>query len=203
MNMLSEQEFITSYLHESVQALQSFAEDGAGHYAITTFADVITEALTAGRKIMIAGNGGSAADAQHIAGEFVSRLFFDHAPLAAIALTTDSSVLTAVANDYGYEKVFERQVLGLGVAGASLRRGNHRACCARFRRRGPKVSLRSGLQVQSQARWQVSAIICCARPLRKPPLFSRFTSSPRISCVALWSSEFSALHLRPSTHEAP
>jgi D-sedoheptulose 7-phosphate isomerase len=65
----------------------------------------------------LAGNGGSAADAQHIAGEFISRLFFDHAPLPAIALTTDTSVLTAIGNDYGYEKVFERQVLGLGQPG--------------------------------------------------------------------------------------
>jgi len=66
---------------------------------------------------MIAGNGGSAADAQHIAGELISRFSFDRAPLTAIALTTASSVLTAVANDYGYERVFERQVPGLGVAG--------------------------------------------------------------------------------------
>jgi D-sedoheptulose 7-phosphate isomerase len=66
---------------------------------------------------MIARNGGSAADAQHIVGEFISRFSFDRAPLAAIALTTDSSVFTAVGNDYGYEEEFERQVLGLGVAG--------------------------------------------------------------------------------------
>jgi len=81
------------------------------------FADVITTALTTGKKLMIAGNGGSAGDSQHIAGEFLSRLFFDHAPLPAIALTTDTSVLTAVGNDYGYEHVFERQVLGLGQPG--------------------------------------------------------------------------------------
>jgi D-sedoheptulose 7-phosphate isomerase len=117
MDKLSEQEFITSYLHESVQVMQVFVEEGAGRHAITTFADVITEALTARKKIMIAGNGGSAADVQHIAGEFLSRFSFDRAPLAPIALTTDSSVLTAVGNDYGYEEVFERQVLGLGVAG--------------------------------------------------------------------------------------
>ena len=77
----------------------------------------IIAALRAGRKLLIAGNGGSAADAQHIAGEFVSRLFFDRAPLPAIALTVDSSVLTATGNDYGYQHVFERQVLGLGQAG--------------------------------------------------------------------------------------
>jgi D-sedoheptulose 7-phosphate isomerase len=66
---------------------------------------------------MLAGNGGSAGDAQHIAGEFLSRLNFDRAPLAAIALTVDTSVLTAIGNDYGYEQVFERQVRGLGRPG--------------------------------------------------------------------------------------
>lgn len=77
----------------------------------------VVEALRAGRKLLIAGNGGSAADAQHIAGEFISRFNFDRAPLPAIALTTDSSILTAIGNDYGYEHTFERQVRGLGVAG--------------------------------------------------------------------------------------
>jgi len=67
--------------------------------------------------VLVAGNGGSAGDAQHIAGEFLSRLNYDRAPLAAIALTTDSSVMTAIGNDYGYEHLFERQVRGLGRPG--------------------------------------------------------------------------------------
>lgn len=66
---------------------------------------------------MLAGNGGSAGDAQHLAGELLSRLNYDRAPVAAVALTTDSSVLTAIGNDYGYEQVFERQILGLGRPG--------------------------------------------------------------------------------------
>ena len=70
--------------------------------------------------MLLAGNGGSAADAQHIAGEFLSRLNYDRAPVAAIALTTDSSVLTAIGNDYGYERLFERQVLALGGRGDIL-----------------------------------------------------------------------------------
>jgi D-sedoheptulose 7-phosphate isomerase len=114
---ISEQAFITAFLDDSARALHAFVKGEAGHTAIIEFADSITAAISAERKLMIAGNGGSAADAQHIAAEFVSRLFFDHAPLPAIALTTDTSVLTAVGNDYGFEKVFERQVLGLGVAG--------------------------------------------------------------------------------------
>ena len=65
----------------------------------------------------MAGNGGSAADAQHIAGEFVSRFAFDRPGLAAIALTTDTSILTAIGNDYGYEKLFSRQVQALGSKG--------------------------------------------------------------------------------------
>lgn len=77
----------------------------------------ISAAFKSGGKVLLAGNGGSAGDAQHIAGEFLSRLNFDRAPLPAIALTTDSSVLTAVGNDYGYEHVFERQVRGLGNRG--------------------------------------------------------------------------------------
>lgn len=68
-------------------------------------------------KILIAGNGGSAADAQHIAGEFVSKFYFDRPGLASIALTTDSSILTAIGNDYGYEYLFARQVQANGVHG--------------------------------------------------------------------------------------
>jgi D-sedoheptulose 7-phosphate isomerase len=80
----------------------------------------IAESMREGGKLLIAGNGGSAADAQHIAGEFVSRLNFDRGPLPALALTTDSSVLTAIGNDYGFEQVFERQVRGLGRRGDVL-----------------------------------------------------------------------------------
>ncbi len=82
--------------------------------------DRVAAALAGGRKLLLAGNGGSAADAQHFAGEFVSRLNYDRAPAAVIALTTDSSVITAIGNDYGYERVFERQVLGLGRPGDVL-----------------------------------------------------------------------------------
>jgi len=68
-------------------------------------------------KILLAGNGGSAADSQHIAGEFVSRFAFDRPGLPAIALTTDTSILTAIGNDYGYEKIFSRQIQALGRKG--------------------------------------------------------------------------------------
>ena len=73
--------------------------------------------LQAGGKILLAGNGGSAADAQHIAGEFVSRFEFDRPGLSAIALSTDTSIMTAIGNDYGYEMLFSRQLMALGRPG--------------------------------------------------------------------------------------
>ena len=87
---------------------------------VSAVALACVKALRNGGKVLFCGNGGSAADAQHLAGEFVSRFNYDRAPLAGIALTTDTSVLTAIGNDYGYEKVFERQVLGLGRPGDVL-----------------------------------------------------------------------------------
>ena len=78
---------------------------------------LIAEALKNGKKILIMGNGGSAADAQHVAAEFVGRFLMERKALPAIALTTDTSILTAVANDYGYEEVFKRQVEALAQPG--------------------------------------------------------------------------------------
>ena len=77
----------------------------------------IYEAYFANNKTLLAGNGGSAADAQHIAGEFVSRFYFDRPGLPSIALSTDTSILTAIGNDYGYEKLFSRQVQAHGNQG--------------------------------------------------------------------------------------
>jgi D-sedoheptulose 7-phosphate isomerase len=84
---------------------------------IVKISALVTARLRAGNKVLFAGNGGSAADAQHIAGEFVSRLNYDRDPIAGLALTTDSSVLTAIGNDYGYQHIFSRQIRGLGRAG--------------------------------------------------------------------------------------
>ena len=80
-------------------------------------AQAMAEALVAGRKLLAFGNGGSAADAQHLAAEFVGRFQRERQPLRAIALTTDTSALTAIANDYGYDEVFARQVRALGAPG--------------------------------------------------------------------------------------
>ena len=108
---------VAEHFRRSCETLSRAADDPKLLAAIPAIADVITAAFRAGNKLLIAGNGGSAADAQHIAGEFLSRLNFDRNPLPAIALTTDSSVLTAIGNDYGFDRTFERQVRGLGRPG--------------------------------------------------------------------------------------
>lgn len=83
-------------------------------------AAVIAECLRAGHKVMLCGNGGSAADCQHLAAEFIGRFMADRPALGALALTTDSSALTCIGNDYGFERIFERQVMGLGRPGDVL-----------------------------------------------------------------------------------
>ncbi len=109
--------YVAHYLATSRTAMDAFAADPEATRVMLAMADAIAARMRAGGKLLVAGNGGSAADSQHIAGEFISRLMFDHAPLPSIALTTDSSAMTATANDYGYDHVFERQVQGLGQRG--------------------------------------------------------------------------------------
>jgi D-sedoheptulose 7-phosphate isomerase len=104
-------------LELSRDLLTTALADAAMLDAAARAAEIVTDALLAGRKLLLAGNGGSAADAQHLAAEFLSRFVSDRRPLPAIALTTDSSVLTAIGNDYGFDHVFERQVRGLGQQG--------------------------------------------------------------------------------------
>ena len=111
---------ITDYLVQTRDSIQAAIDDPAFCRAIRDIAEVAENALRRGGKLLLAGNGGSAGDAQHLAGEMLSRLYYDRAPCAAIALTTDSSVLTAIGNDYGYDRVFERQNLGLGCPGDVL-----------------------------------------------------------------------------------
>jgi phosphoheptose isomerase len=88
--------------------------------AIARAAELMCSAVLAGKKVLLCGNGGSAADAQHIAAELVGRFVIERRPLAAISLTTDTSALTAIANDYGYDHVFSRQVEALGAEGDVL-----------------------------------------------------------------------------------
>lgn len=111
-------------IHAQLAQAQTLLADMQGDTALCEAVEAAAQAcltsLRAGGKVLLAGNGGSAADAQHIAGELVSRFNFDRPGLAAVALTTDTSVLTAIGNDYGYERLFERQVQALGRAGDVL-----------------------------------------------------------------------------------
>jgi D-sedoheptulose 7-phosphate isomerase len=102
---------------DTARNLHAMSEDAGLHAAIAGVAGACIDALRRGKKVLFAGNGGSAADAQHLAGELVSRFNYDRPGLAAFALTTDTSVLTAIGNDYGYERLFARQVEAVGVAG--------------------------------------------------------------------------------------
>lgn len=110
-------EAVVGSLVESRQVIDAMLASDSQLTAIVAAADAVIECLRAGGKVLIAGNGGSAADAQHIAAEFISRFHFDRAPLPAIALTTDTSILTAIGNDYGYEHLFSRQLAGLARPG--------------------------------------------------------------------------------------
>jgi D-sedoheptulose 7-phosphate isomerase len=113
-------DFVEAYLDESLAALSKLRAEPRYREVMAAMAEAIVGALQQHHKLLIAGNGGSAGDAQHIAGEIIGRLMYDRAPLAALALTTDSSVLTAIGNDYGYQHIFERQVVGLGRPGDVL-----------------------------------------------------------------------------------
>ena len=99
-------------IQASISAKQQLIDDEHCLAQFSKAVEVVIECYQKGGRIYIAGNGGSAADAQHLAAEFVSKLARDRAPLAAEALTTDSSILTAIGNDYGFEKVFSRQLAG-------------------------------------------------------------------------------------------
>jgi D-sedoheptulose 7-phosphate isomerase len=111
---------IEVHLKQSLAALERATQDAALLGAARKIAAVVIAALRSGNKLLIIGNGGSAADAQHIAAEIVGRYKRDRPAWAAIALTTDTSALTAIANDYGFEQVFARQVEGLGQRGDVL-----------------------------------------------------------------------------------
>jgi D-sedoheptulose 7-phosphate isomerase len=106
---------IRALFEDSVHTKQVFLKENAT--ALEQAIDLVAAAVAAGHKVLLFGNGGSAADAQHIAAEFVGRFRTERRPLAAIALTTDTSALTAIANDFGYDQVFARQVRALGARG--------------------------------------------------------------------------------------
>jgi D-sedoheptulose 7-phosphate isomerase len=113
--MKSNSQLIKEFVAESVRVKTRFFEENEERIAQT--AEVIAQGMRNGRKMLIFGNGGSAADAQHLAAEMVGRFGPDRAAMPAISLSTDTSILTAIGNDYGYDKVFARQIEALGNAG--------------------------------------------------------------------------------------
>lgn len=114
------QGFITDEFSKTLDVFQLMQADASLHADLIRGVGLCADSLRNGGKVMFAGNGGSAADAQHWAGELVSRFYYDRPGLAAIALTTDSSILTAIGNDYGYDYTFARQVEALGRRGDVL-----------------------------------------------------------------------------------
>ncbi len=111
---------IKDYVSRSVAVLEAMRDDPAILERIGAAAALCERAIRAGGKVLFCGNGGSAADAQHLAGELVSRFMYDRPGMAGVALTVDTSILTAIGNDYGYERAFARQVEAIGRAGDVL-----------------------------------------------------------------------------------
>ncbi|WFB00240.1 D-sedoheptulose 7-phosphate isomerase [Campylobacter coli] len=109
--------YIKEHFQESILVKEQILKDENLITLIKNTSLEVIKAYKNGNKTLLAGNGGSAADAQHIAGEFVSRFYFDRPGIASIALSTDTSILTAISNDYGYENLFARQVQAQGVKG--------------------------------------------------------------------------------------
>jgi len=109
--------FARSEIERTLNVLRDTLADGTLIAAVESAGTLCAQAIRAGNKILFAGNGGSAADAQHLAAELVGKLAYDRPAMPALSLTTDTSILTAVGNDYGYEDVFVRQIGALGVAG--------------------------------------------------------------------------------------
>ncbi|CAA9892539.1 Phosphoheptose isomerase [Candidatus Methylobacter favarea] len=109
--------FIRAEVEKSVSVFSSIHANEKLLANVEVCVEEICLALKNKNKVLLAGNGGSAADAQHIAGEFVSRFNYDRPGLAAFALTVDTSILTAIGNDYGYEKLFARQLQAVGLPG--------------------------------------------------------------------------------------
>jgi D-sedoheptulose 7-phosphate isomerase len=104
-------------LGEAIAVLEAVERDFALQAALVSAAEKTASSMKRGGKLMIAGNGGSAADAQHLAAEFVNRLAAERPAMRAVALTTDTSILTSIGNDYSFERIFARQIEALGQAG--------------------------------------------------------------------------------------
>lgn len=137
--------------NEALKTLQTAVQDSKFETQVIEIAGLVKKTLAGGKKILLCGNGGSAAEAQHIAAEFVGRFVKERKALPSIALTTDTSILTSVANDYSYDTVFARQVEALGQEGDILfllsTSGNSKNClaaCQSAKARGIKTIAMTG-----------------------------------------------------------
>ncbi|MBW1828303.1 MAG: D-sedoheptulose 7-phosphate isomerase [Deltaproteobacteria bacterium] len=112
------EEIIDKILADSLKVKTTFVRDNGSNLIL--LAEKIAQAFTSDRKLMLCGNGGSAADSQHIAAEFVNRFMLERPPLPALALTTDTSIITCIGNDYSFDEIFSKQVKALGMEGDVL-----------------------------------------------------------------------------------
>ncbi len=115
MNCITMEDHIIKIFKESNRVKETFVNENLNR--LVAVVETITSALKAGNKILLFGNGGSAADAQHLAAEFVNRFVIERPPLPAIALTTDSSIITSIGNDYDFSEIFSKQIRAIGQAG--------------------------------------------------------------------------------------
>ena len=109
------EQIIAASLRDSIAAKEAFVKQHIKD--IVRLAELMVDVIRSGKKLLVFGNGGSAADAQHMAAEFVNRFIIDRPPLAAIALTTDSSILTSIGNDFSFDDIFVKQIQALGKEG--------------------------------------------------------------------------------------
>jgi len=117
MNLQNFRNDIKDSFRAAKELHQAMFADDVLQDRLAELADICLKSLQNGGKVIFAGNGGSFADAQHLAAEFVSRLRFDRSPLPSVALGTNSSIMSAVGNDYGFDKVFVREIIALGRSG--------------------------------------------------------------------------------------
>lgn len=166
-------EFIKNYISDSIETKRNILENEEILAQIKNVSLIIIDSLKKGKKVLICGNGGSAADAQHIAAEFVSRFYFDRPGLPAIALTVDTSILTAIGNDYGYDKTFSRQVQANGNEGDVLigisTSGNSPNVLNAILEAKTKGIIAIGLTGQKESEISKSANICIKVPSCETP----------------------------------
>lgn len=164
---------IKTQISDSIKVKKMLLQKPAFTKRLEIVAIRIVNAYREGHKLLLAGNGGSASDAQHIAGEMVNRFCFDRPALPAIALSTDTSVLTSIGNDSGFAQVFARQIQALGTAGDVFigisTSGNSPNILKAFRECGRKGIIRVGLTGQSGGKMKALCDYCIQVPSKETP----------------------------------